>query len=389
MAKFMRFPGAAWRKFMRKLREKGELTLKGISIPLSVSDEPIETRAGYSVTDKAPFYESNPEVLFSWYRSYAQSAEAKYSLLYADVIALKYTSCKPISGSLTLDFDSIKIQLDGVTWKIPSKLQRHADRAVALFKEKGLIKKVRGTDEFENNTAMRINSIESSGLIKARPAKYFDQVGTNITLDWNSGLLEKPATTIRNGAERPNDHKLNPLNSSILANTLGVAIVFYDKDLSPDIRIRADDLASIQKKGLHCTSSGVWELPINYSPGEFDSTYLEYGARKEIKDEVGLDPHEYALFPVCIARELPRGGKPQIFFVAISLVSPERYEEAKRTADESYEFVNDLDAMRRLQDSKAPPHEAFTYEGWAAVTFANEFVEANDEYLRSLARSGA
>lgn len=387
MAKFMRFPGAAWRKFMRKVREKGELTFfKGLSIPLSASDEPVETRAGYDVSCKEPFYESNPEVLFSWYRSYAQSREAKYSLTYADVVAFRTAECKPIAGSLVVDFSSVKIQLDGVKWKVPSKLHQHAEHAVALFKEKGLIKKIRGTEEYENNTTMRIDSIDSSGVIRAHPASYFDQVGTNITLDWNSGLLEKPATTIRNGEERPLDHKLHPLESSVLANTLGVAVVFYDRGLSPDIRLRTDDLASIQKKGLHCTSSGVWELPGNYHAGEFNASYLEYGARKEIKDEVGLNPDEYALFPVCIARELPRGGKPQIFFVAISLISAERYEEAKRTADESYEFVDDPDAMKRLQESSAPPHEAFTYEGWAAVTFANEFVEANEEYLRTLVK---
>ncbi len=386
MAKFIRVAAAAWRKFIRCVQERGEVDFKGIGIPLLVSDEPIETRAGYNLRDKAPCYESDAEKLLTWYRGYRTTYEARNSILYADVYALKFDDFTTIPASRTLDFKSLEVQIDGVKWQVPSRLRPHADLAVTLFKERELIGKVEGTDVWENNDALRLEHIDSTGVIKARAANYFQQVGTNITLDWKSGKLPNPSTTIRNSEERPVDHKLPSLESSSLANTLGVAVVFFNQQLEPDIRLRSEDLASIQKEGLHCTASGVWELPPDFAPGTFSGEYLEYGAHKEIKDEVGLMPNEYALFPIAIARELPRGGKPQIFFVAISLVSEERYQEAKRNARERHEYVDSSATIDKLLASPAPPHAAFTYEGWAAVFFAQQFVQANEARLRALPR---
>lgn len=375
----------AWlRKTVRSNRDV-DVGISGPKLKLSFKpDEPIETREGADAADKRPFYESDATTLFNWYHGYVNTPEYVDNVLYVDVVPLRTAALNGIVSN-AIRSEELIVSIEPTSYRIPETLKAHADAAVNLFKRMKKLRYLEGKKEWENNTSLRVISIDSSGVVSCQKARYFDQVGTNITLDWASGVLGNGWRTIRIDPEHPINGKLRSLRESNMANTLGVAAMLYDRDLSPIIRVRTDTLASIPKRGLHCTASGVHEVEPSQPSGRFDFSILARGMIKEIKHEIGLDEHEYSLFPVAFARELPRGGKPQLFFVAVARVSAERIREAMASADEAYEYVDSTDTLSAVEISS----ELFTYEGWACLKFAERFIEANNASLAQLAGQDA
>ena len=375
----------AWlRKTIRNNRDI-DVSLGGPRIKLSFKqDEPVETRTGIDPSDKSPFYESDPTTLFKYYHGYVNTQEHVDNVLYADVIPIRTGTTNGIALN-AIRSEDITVAIEASSYRVPEKLRWHADAAVEIFKVMKKLRFLEDKQEWENNTSLRVNSIDTTGRLSCQKARYFDQVGTNITLDWASGVLANGWRTIRIDVERPTDGKLRPLQASNLANTLGVAVMLYDKDLSPIVRVRSESLASIPKRGLHCTASGVHEVDPTQPPGVFDYSLLERGMLKEIKHEIGLDEHEYHLFPIAFARELPRGGKPQLFYMALAKVENQRIRDAMATADEAYEYVS-TDSAEATEMLGGPElsSDLFTYEGWACLRFAERFVEANTTILRNL-----
>lgn len=380
----------AWlRKTLRNAREI-DVSLSGPGFKLNFkADEPIETRSGFDPLDKRPFYESDPTTLFNYYHAYANNPEHLDNILYAEILALRTANLHGIALNAVRTEDLV-IAIEPSSYRVPEKLRRHGDAVVQFLKDTGKINFNEEMRQWENNVSLRIDSIEPNGRIACRKARYFDQIATNLTMDWATGLLTDGWHTIRSGLERPENGRLRQLMDSTLANTLGVAVMFYERDLSPILRVRSESLASIQKRGLHCTASGVHEVEESQRPGLFDFSILRQGMLKEIKEEIGLDEHEYCLFPVAFARELPRGGKPQLFFAAVSLVESERIRGAMASAKEAYEFVEDQAVIRLPTDGNTQTFsDLFTYEGWACFRFAERFIEANRDYLESLALQDA
>lgn len=382
MSKFLPITRAWLRQTFRNAREV-DLSLSGPQIKIKFNvDGPIETRSGFDVFDKRPFYESDPTALYNYYYNYKNTPEHLDNILYAEILPLKSNNVNGISLE-SVHIDDITLALEPSSYRIPEKLFKHAEQAIKLFKDMGKIRYLMDISEWENNVSLRINSFSQGNRISCRKATYFDQVATNLTLDWASGSLTDGWHTIRGGIERPEDGLLRALKDSVLANTLGVAVSLYNRELSPIFRVRSDSLASIPKCGLHCTASGVHEVDPYQSPGIFDFSLLQSGITKEIKHEIGLDEHEYHLFPVVFARELPRGGKPQLFFVAIAKVTDQRIHKAMESADEGYEYIHNPSASQLPINSNIQTSSSFfTYEGWACLRFAERFIEANQAYLR-------
>lgn len=374
----------AWLRKTKRINQSGSLTFSGpkMEIPFQIKDEPIETRSGFKVKDKSPFYEMDPAKLYGYYFGYQDSMEFAECLLYTDITSLKAAELNAISEN-SIHVEDINLIIQPVGYTVPNRLQDHSQAAIEFFKKTGKINYDKEKKEWENNTSLRIRSIKKDGMILCEKAKYFTQVATNITLDWATGKLLDGVHTIRSGIERPKKGRLPDLEKSVLANTLGVAVMFFDTKLNPIIRVRSDDLASIQEKGLHCTASGVFEVPDGQEPGCFDFSLLTRGMANEIYREVNLKEHEYILFPVAFARELPRGGKPQLFFAAISLVSHEKLRQAALSAIEAYEYVGEIEPFKLKLDNYSQFREKkFTYEGWACLHYANQFVEANEDAIR-------
>jgi hypothetical protein len=380
------------RAWLRKtLRNAGDVdvSLSGPSIKLNFkADEPIETRAGIDIKDKRPFYESDPETLFGYYYAYVNTPEYLDNIVYADIVPLRSGKLNGITLN-AVAVEALTVSIEPSSYRVPEKLCKHAEAAVKLFKDLQRLRYFEADNSWENNVSLRIDDFNQQGvLIACRKARYFDQIASNLTMDWASGKLSGGWHTIRSGMERPEGGKLRPLKDSNLANTLGVAAMLYQRDLSPIFRVRSESLASISKSGLHCTASGVHEIEESHPPGYFDFSIFSRGKHKEIKHEIGLDEHEYHLFPVAFARELPRGGKPQLFFVAVARVDNARIEQAMAGADEAYEYLNDLSAKLLLGDGDArSASRYFTYEGWACLKFAERFIEANQGHLTGIGAS--
>jgi hypothetical protein len=345
-------------------------------------------RTGSNPEDHSHFYNSEFTRLYEIYFGYIDSFEYKYSLLYADLLAIKPSGFNAITKRC-VEQDKITVSLDGSPYSIPPKIRSHGKEALRFFQETARLKKLE-TGEWENNIAFRVTQFSDSGVVECSFAMYFDQLSTNLTVDWASGKLDKKSATIRSTVEAPVGGRLHSLENSILANTLGTAVMFYDGNLEPMIRVRAKTLASIAGGGLHCTVSGVLEPMNELTPGSNYSFDLFLpGTEHEIRRETGLEPDQYLLFPVAFARELPRAGKPQLFWIAISLVDAEYFRKSCSEAEEASEYIVDEKATQ-LPDQLRDEEEflaGFTYEGRASFEFGRRFVVANRaELLRMIDR---
>lgn len=373
------------RKFARE-NQSADFSLSGpkLKIPLNLKGEPIETRVGFNPKDNSPYYESDPKELYQVYYAYSDSVEYHQGILYADVLGFQSQATQPIRKDF-LETDELSITVDPLPYKLPRSLAEHGSFAVECFKQAGKISKRNG--DWENNESLRIVAT-TGNLLTGCKASYFDQVATNLTLDWRSKHLPDSTLTIRNSIEKPEGGKLKPLSESNLANTLGVAVMLYNSGLEAFVRLRSDSLASIPKKGLHCSASGVFEMEGGIKPGNYDYSAIEKGIELEIKAEIGLDRSDYDLYPTAFARELPRGGKPQLFFIAITNLSYVEILNRSQVASESWEFVDDSQLVdeenksgfRSAADINSL-YEQFTYEGWACLQFAEDFLTVNKENL--------
>lgn len=385
---FTSIPRAWIRKFVR-INQFSDISLSGpsLKIPLNLDDEPIETKYGFTNDDKSPFYNSNLEKLYNLYHGYSYSHEYNDGLLYVEVIGIKTKNTIAIRAE-AIDATSLTIKIEPVPYRLPIRLKKHGDYAVQCFKELQKISKL--NDEWQNNESLRVVDISTeSNHIICQKAYYFDQVATNLTLDWCSLKIPKKQT-IRNSIERPISGRLKPLKDSTLANTLGVAVMLYNSEFEPYVRIRSNSLAAIPIKGIHCSASGVFEMKDGIKARIYDYTIIEKSIELEIKTEIGLDRTDYTLYPVAFARELPRGGKPQLFFIAITDLSNAEIIDKSKNAEESWEFVDESD----LEDHKSKPGfkpspdlkslvDQFTYEGWACLQFSEDFLEANRDLFPS------
>jgi len=390
MAKNHLIRGAArawFRKNFQALSEIG-VTASGPRVNLSIraKDEPKETRIGRYIDDKSPFYEMDRVTLRNYYHAYKQSYEERYWLLYADTLAFRMQNLHPVLPN-SIDCSEFELTLDAVRFQIPFQMREYADEAVDFFKKIGKLNFDPKKNEYENNDSLRVSKLTPDGKMTCQHATYFDQIATNLTLDWASDMLPNNAHTIRSGLERPIDGALPSFSESILANTLGTAVVFYTKDLRKAlIRTRSDDMASIAQQRPHCTVSGVLEVEPGISPGKFGINFFDYGTNLEIKMETGLDKDQYLLFPIAVSRELPRGGKPQLFYVAVLLIEEDEFEIFCASAEEKSEYIENAKGSFFSGDSIDPKRmvDAFTYEGFAAFVFAQNFVDANEDELLEL-----
>lgn len=371
----------------------------------TVTDVPLSTRRGTKVEPDLPFYESDPERIAAMYAAAlaAVPANARNAhLLYADLQAIQPPGLEAIFPD-ALREEEIRVTYSAVPWRMPNALKAHAKAAKELFIQLKKLNVDPVTGEVENNATPRLNDRQGSHF-DCQLARYLDQVGTNITVDWDSGAKPMGSDFLRQGPERPQSGKLPALTGSVLANTFGTAVMFFHRDLKSIVyRCRnVAKTASVQERGFHCTVSGVLEPIKSFVPptdrdpkkptqktllgsGVHDSSFFRGGTEYEIYQETGLVPGEYLLFPIAYARELPRAGKPQLFYAAIALVDQQTFKDRLMRAAEREEYVGDADGAARstdlLQDLLP---EAFTYEGWACAELAETFVRVNEARLTEL-----
>ncbi len=384
----------AWLRKMQRINQETDVSTSGPGFKLTFNthDEPRETRSGDDSKDrKAPFYESDPQRLRGYYFAYQQTREMKHELLYTDIVALRSRELHGITTD-AVDIDALKFRFDPVPYSIPAGLRTHAHAAIDMFKQLEKLKMTNG--EWQNDRCLRITKMDRSGLIEGQSATYFDQVGTNLTLDWASGKLPSDGglqfggATLRNTMERPINGRLPDLQELDPGQLSGRRRDDVRSGPAAILRTRAVDLAAIPKRGFHCTSSGSFELSADASPGEVNLAGLEQGMVDEIGDETGLTRDQYRLFPVAFARELPRGGKPQLFFAAVCPVDRRERQRLASDAPHRSEFVieESLPVESIADDYSQFRDDLFTYEGWACLQLTTDFVKANEPALRAIGR---
>ena len=376
--------GAAANFRRRFLDANGNLALGGFSVPLLGAQGYQPARVGFDYNDlRTPFVWDQADQVVSFYPGYRSSLEFKsIGAPYAETRALRLGYAGFPDGK---DVEQIDVRLLSARYALPDRLQSHAKVAVDMFQR--LPKLVRNAEgEWENNETARVTNWDmDAGVINLQTASYFDQVATNLTLDWASGQFgdAESLTTLR--LEETHDGgKLCPLAASMLANTLGVACVVVDPKGEMLVNIRGNKQAIMAGTGgkFHCSASGVFELPPGSAgPASFGFDVFMAGMRKEILSELAMEPEDYELIPLAFSRELVRGGKPQLFFVARARHSLEEIRTGLHQAEEAWEFIaeDDLPGNSPLAPwLEAPflaPKELFTYEGLMAFAIAGAYLE--------------
>lgn len=145
------------------------------------------------------------------------------------------------------------------------------------------------------------------------------------------------------------------------------------------IPIRGSDSAIMHhgKGRFHCSASGSFSFDTFPSKAEhltFD--FFAKGIEKEIEEELGLSSSCYTLIPLAFSRELVRGGKPQLFFIALTDIDIKNLRFTMKEALFSWEFLREEDLSidnplyKYIKSPLDSPQEMFTYEGWMALKIA-------------------
>lgn len=351
---------------------------------------PPPARVGLDDDAKTPFVHTSLDTLYQFYPAYQSTMAYQQWAPYAEIIPLHDNGRGFTNG---VDVRTLRIKLRQYGYALPMSLQRHREAAIKQFKMLGRLRFDLAANQFENNQSARIISWSAdSPLIEIQKADYFSQVGSNLTMDWASGCLatgsESQTATIRNTVEPPLDGRLKPLGQSVLANTLGVAVVLLTADHHLLIPIRGDAQAIMHSQSgqFHCSASGVFNWSAFQGAEEASFDALERGMQAEIKSELHLDEADYQLTPLLFARELARGGKPQLFFFAECRLKLNEVRRAMQDADESWEFLREdelpagspiqqyLGDRETVDPDKPTVESCFTHEGWTGFVAAKAFV---------------
>jgi hypothetical protein len=317
MKRFASIPRRFWNAFRNSNQEIAvNLLFTQFALPTRLAADGA-TRRGLSIDDPSPLYQMDPAILAALYAQQGRDRGELFNVgaLYGDFTPLHAAGQAPVTGSDALDVGRARVAIATNAFRLHADLRRHREETVVFFRRTGRQKRL-PDQSYENNVTPRVTAFDpTAARIGVQLASYEDQIATNLSMDVAVPWLAAEETTIRRHLARPEGAALPPLAGSMLANTLGVAAFVYADDGTPLFRRRdVAKVGGIPQGGLHCAVSGVCELPPDATRGGtygFDA--LAHGMRHEMFRELALDPEEYDLHPVGFARELPRGGKPQLF----------------------------------------------------------------------------
>jgi hypothetical protein len=163
------------------------------------------------------------------------------------------------------------------------------------------------------------------GQLSVQPCTYSDGIKSNYAMD---GTGMDGGGGLREVLRAEFGSRLPPLEDARLSNAIGTAIVVFDGQGLPYLPRRAAG-QSVFPGGFHCTASGetVWRDTLH-----FDELFTAHICR-ELEEEVGLRTCDLAwIRPVALCREFLRGGKPQFFFAARTLLAAEELTLRRRAA---------------------------------------------------------
>lgn len=361
---------------------------------------PFPVRYGDDATDRnTPFVQDDLATLYDWYPGYQATLAFQQWSAYADVELLHHQGHGFAAGRNVTD---LLVTFKPGGYSLPASLRRHSQAAVDLFKALGWIRLSPDNNTYRNDSTLRVLRwpTPADREIIVQLADYFDQVATNLTLDWASGRLDNVEghPTLRSAIERPRDGRLLGLSDSAWANTLGVAAFLYTGDRRIFIPIRGSEQAIMNGAGqLHCSASGVFQLDQAYAQGSgvgasMSFEFLTACMRRGILKELYLADHEYDLIPPAFAREIARGGKPQLFFAATTALTLADVLTRLRGAPEPWAFSDEsrlpvglpvtawLARREDIEFERSIIEQCFTYEGWMGYLLMREYLEGKTPF---------
>lgn len=253
-------------------------------------------------------------------------------------------------SALAIEAMSLAHQVDAAYWDLHSALRnspfdsnlavdelvRLADHRVKLnasttANQEFASYPVRWPERFrsrEVNDIVRISQLDfTSKQLTLNRGTYLDSCVTNVHSD--EPLESLGGRTMRQLSTQ--DGGVAPFRLSPLANGLGVACLFLDNRNTVVFNDRRESDAqeepmAIMKAGMHASSSGVLEWKdVCRADGSVDVQSFAHGIVRGMVREIhrecavpatGVDGITYEIASLEFARELPRAGKPQVFFVA-------------------------------------------------------------------------
>lgn len=254
-------------------------------------------------------------------------------------------------------------------FEFPRELQAHRAKMVDRFNAERKIKK-------GNLPCPRVRSFsrtESGELhLELQQARYFDQVGTNLTLDYpfEQAIVVKGGFECRTVREWDLSNGggpmlLPPFDSSRLANTIGVAVGVTAKNRFGERqiirRLRSSDVA-VYANQWHVPLSFALAWPEGFAPGETmtlrDLIGQDFG--HELAEELpGFEPTDFeSVKPLAFCRDMIRGGKPQFFLEAQSRLSVEDLQN--RIRSDNAEFRKHIGVVEGTKHNLSPELLAFS-----------------------------
>ncbi|MBE3125311.1 MAG: hypothetical protein IMZ57_06595 [Acidobacteria bacterium] len=208
------------------------------------------------------------------------------------------------------------------TYELPPVLLEHRQRMVAR-----MLREKRISDR--NSPCPRVADLDNrdgSLTFSLQKSRYYDQVGTNLTLDYPipDGLPHGggSARTVREwdlrqcGITVPRPPSFQ---ASRLANTIGVAVALSATDERGQVHYLKrwrTPRAPVYPATWHLPVSFAlrWEDSIESRAGYDISDVIKFDLPDEVRAEASVSHDDFGpLIPLAFCRDLPRGGKPQFF----------------------------------------------------------------------------
>jgi hypothetical protein len=267
----------------------------------------------------AKFLESDLGTLARWYAQEAQGAAG------VPYVHLKQWSVRDDSAAVAPVSVRVLPQRFDIQRNRPIGWLDVTERAMAALAE-------RGDDLSRSEKLIRIPAFDPvTSVMSVQQAEYNDQRRSNLVLDFSvSGL-----PTLREMLRAEFGAVLPPLDDPRLANTLGIAmlvVVNFNGRLCGYCVRRAKRGVAVFQDTWACTASGAAKWPKRDDADSFWAGVCS-DMLEELDEEVGLKDEDLGLFmPVAFSRELHRGGKPQLFFLATCSLSAEELRSRRRKA---------------------------------------------------------
>lgn len=192
-------------------------------------------------------------------------------------------------------------------------------------------------DCFFDSTTMRLNRLEFDRrclTLNIQKAHYFDYLATNYAMDACGPLRDVVHA----------DRKLEPLETSVLSNHIGVSGLVFTSDGWLIVPVRASERVGIWHNMFVASISGATSFDDDIRGG-LPSTLIREG-----RDELRLENADFGSITFLgMTRELLRGGKPEAYFAAQLTIPRAIVEQRFAWARDQWE-ARELQWVRHVSD---------------------------------------